>query len=129
MSLSKEDEAILEAYKGFKNGYTGVFPFQVYYNYIAFWDIHPIEHKGKVVGAVFTKDDEIHISVNGPWFPRKYIKPILFPLFDKYKELVTTVDDYNVEGLKWVKKFGFRVIEKLPTKTRLGLTKDNIWGL
>ena len=125
--MIEEDQAILQAYKAFKNGYDGDIPFNLYYNYILDWTIHPIKYRDKVVGAIFTKDNKIHISVNGPWFPRKYVKPILYPLFEVYNELETTVDDYNVSGLNWVKKFGFRVIEKTTDKTRLVLTKDDIW--
>ena len=122
-----EDKAILEAYKGFVNGYNGVLPFSDYYAFVSNWRIHPIEHNGNVVGAVFTKGNEIHVSTSGPWFPRKYVKEVLYPLIDQYGEVVTSVDDYNQSGLYWVKKLGFKETEKLEYKTKLKMTKDDIW--
>lgn len=122
-----EDKAIVEAYKGFVNGYDGVLPFADYYAFVSSWIIHPIEHNNNIVGAVFTKDNEIHVSVNGPWFPRKYVKEILYPLIEKYGEVTTSVDHYNKNGFYWVSKLGFKETERLEHKTKMKITKDDIW--
>lgn len=125
--MIEEDQAIIQAYKAFKKDYSGELPFQAYYNYVTSWNIHPITYKEKVVGAVFTKDDQVHVAVNGPWFPRQYIKKIILPMIEKYGIIKTSVDDYNISGLKWVMKLGFKPTEKLKDKTVLVLTKDDIW--
>jgi hypothetical protein len=125
--LIAEDKAILEAYKGFCKGYDGEIPFSSYYNFVTGWKIYPVEHHQQIVGAVFTKGNEIHVSVNGPWFPRKYVKEVLYPLIEQYDEVVTSVDNYNTSGLYWVKKLGFKETEKLDYKIKMKITKDDIW--
>lgn len=125
--MIEEDQAIIEAYKAFKKGYTGELHFQAYYNYVVNWDIYPIKFKEKVVGAVFTSGNKIHVAANGPWFPRQYIKKIVLPMIEKYGIIETSVDDYNVSGLDWVMKLGFKPMEKLKDKTKLVLTKGDIW--
>ena len=126
MQLSKEDQAILESYKAYKSTYSGKLPFQAYYNFVTNWDIHPVEHLEKVVGAVFTKDSNIHVAVNGTWFPRRYIKRIVLPMLEKYGIINTTVDIFNETGLAWVMKLGFKLVDKNHKQYILVLKKDDL---
>ena len=113
------------AYKPLSNFLT----LEAYNDFIKSWNIHPITFKDNVVGAVFTKDNKIHVAVNGTWYPRKYIKEVMYPLFNTYNEIETTVDTNNPSGLKWVMKLGFKIVDQNSKQYKLILTKNDSWVL
>ena len=125
--MSNQDlykEAVYQAYQAYQSTYDGHIPFQDYSRFISNWKVHPVEFKDKVVGAVFTKANNVHVAVNGKWFPRKYIRNIILPMLDKYGSINTTVDIFNTSGLAWVQKLGFKLIDSNYKQYKLILKKD-----
>jgi hypothetical protein len=125
-TLSEINEAINQSYIAYQSTYDGELPFRDYYNFVITWHIHPVKHKEKIVGAVFTKDSNVHVAVNGTWFPRRYIKNIILPMLDTYGVVNTTVDLFNEAGLAWVMKLGFKLIDKNYKQYKLVLKKDDL---
>ena len=122
-----KDRALLKSFEAFEKGYGSKLDFNKYCTYLEGWIVHPIEYKQEVVGAIFTKQNKLHMAIDGPWYPRKYVKTIILPLLEQYSELVASVDNYNISGLKWIMKFGFRIIETTPTKVKLSFKKEYLW--
>jgi len=122
-----KDKAIEQSFIATQEGFGKTLDFNKYKEYLVGWIVHPIEYKQEIVGAVFSKDNELHIGVNGMWYPRRYIKNIIIPLFDSYDEVIITVDNYNSKGLKWVMKLGWKIIKTSTIKTTLSLKKEYVW--
>lgn len=120
-------KAILKSFVAFEKGYGEPLDFKLYCSYLEGWEVHPIEYKEEVVGAIFTKCNELHMAIDGPWYPRRYVKTIILPLLEQYNELVASVDNYNVSGLKWIMKFGFRVTSVTNSKVKLSFKKEYLW--
>ena len=72
-----KDKAIEQSFIAVQNGFGKVLSFDRYKEYLIGWTVHPVEYKQEIVGAVFSKGNELHIGVNGMWYPRKYIKNII----------------------------------------------------
>lgn len=69
--------------------------FDAYESALRDWTVRAIQRDGEVIGAVFTKDGELHVSIRPDWRRRWMTKGILRELFAKpVKTRVAAGHDY-----------------------------------
>lgn len=111
---------------GLKLGYeatdwTKPIAFEVYAEAVKDWIIRTIERDGEPIGAVYQKDDEVHLSIKPQWRAKWLTKSLKKELFET-KKVTTRV----TPGHEFV----------IPILTRLGFkddgtglfTKENCYG-
>lgn len=81
--------------------------FDVYRNAMAEWEIQAIVRDNQPIGAVYRKDDELHVSVLPEWRRKWITKGVLRELFNRPKVVtrVASGHDYMYDILG---RLGFR---------------------
>lgn len=88
--------------------------FQTFVDAIKSWEIVPLSQKNEVIGAVMTKENEIHVGYGKKPCGSilKHIKNTLLKIIKKYGFAVTIVSSANQKGLEFCKRLGFVEIKQ-----------------
>jgi hypothetical protein len=81
--------------------------FDVYQNAMADWKIETIMRDNQPIGAVYRKNDELHVSVLPEWRRKWVTKGILRELFNRPK-IVTRVSDGHDYMYGILSRLGFK---------------------
>ena len=80
------------------------------------WAIHPVHYKKEIIGAIVERDEEVHVSIatnfQKRWNPRPYIKKILYPKLDKYKEVSSDAAKNDIRAQRWLLRLGFEQLNE-----------------
>lgn len=126
-AYTNKEEVLLRAYEGLAS--RGV-PWVDFYNtFSTRWEIYPIEHRGVIIGGIFFKGQEGHLSVapqfQRRWNPKKYLKELVIPLLEERKELYTTVLKTAPDAITWTRKLGFEQYKEDSERVYFKMTKAN----